>query len=402
MVLGSQLPGFANAPIADLALYAFNNAKWTAIPFQIDEFNSQGKLVPMEDGLFDQNDELVMMGFDGGEQATLYQWPLDVKARQHIRYAIRVTDPLHQNEAVWVYLFRSTTLPRSDVAYVAWDNDVQTAQTLDYTAVFADSMIGISNLHLHGSADVVDRQKVRLDATYLTSPITEETLVNLLQAQEIPTDIVLAVTGPVRAASATPDLGLGYAFYHSYLELNVALPLEDTEVYGLPIHFESVRTSLDWLPPSDSGMAPAFYYDSYTPGGVLIDGEPETISDLPLGNWYQVSGAAGSLVSVHDLDPGNGVARGYYQDDDTYRSSDTGDRVLFGDAGMLVEDSNETTSIGLVRLSQRFYVLPANAANQGAAYVTRVNNPLQTTTFIEGYVPPSLDFPTYLPLFYNQ
>lgn len=399
---GSQLPGFANAPIADLALYAYNNGVWTATPFQIDEFDSEGKLVTVEDGLLDENDELVVMGFDGGVQATLSQWPLDVKARQHIRYAIRVTDPLHQNEAVWVYLFRSITLPRSDVAYVAWNSELLTAQTLEYTAVFSDTMIGINDLFLRGSADVLDRQKIRIDATYLTSPVTEESLVSLLQAQEIPTDIVLAVTGPVRAASANRDPGLGYTFYNAHLELNVALPVEDTEIYGLPIHFEYVRTSLDWRNPQDSGMAPATYYDSQAPGGISIDGVPETIPDQPLGHWYQVSGAAGSLISVHDLDPGNGVARGYYQDDSTYRSSDTGDGKLYGDAGLLVEDLNETTSIGTVRLNQRFYVLPANAANQGAAYVTRTHNPLQTTTFIEGYVPPSLDFPTYLPLFYNE
>ncbi len=401
---GSQLPGFDNAPIADLALYTFNDGVWAAIPFQIDEFDAQGKLVTVEDGLLDQNDELVMMGFDGGMKATLSQWPLDVKARQHIRYAIRVTDPLHQNEAVWVYLFRSITLPRSDTAYVTWNNALQTAQTLDYTVVFSDTMIGITNLYLHGSVDVLDRQKIRVDASpsYVIPPITEETLASLLQAQEIPTDIVLAVTGPVRAASANQDLGLGYAFYNAQLELDVALPLEDMEIYGIAIHFESARTSLDWRNPNDSGMAPATYYDSHTPGGVPVDGVPETIPDLPLSNWYQVSGAAGSLISVHDLDPGNGTARGYYRDDSTHHSSDTGDERLFGDAGLLVEAPNATTSIGLVRLNQRFYVLSANAANQGAAYVTRTNNPLQTTTFIEGYVPPSLDFPTYLPLFYNQ
>ena len=401
---GSQLPGFAGAPIADLALYTFDGNSWEAIPFQIDEFDASGKLVSFEDGLLDDNDELVLMAFDAGISANLSQWPLDVKARQHIRYAIKVTDPLNPNEEVWVYLFRSTTLSHATESYVTWDPDTQTAHALDYTAVFSDTMVGMSRLRLFGSVDVLDRQKVRVDTDYPLLPtITEETLANLLQSLEIPVDIPLAVHGPVRAASANQDVGWSYVFYNAQFALNVALPLQDIDDFlGSRIHFESVRTSFDWRDPATTGMSPAFYYDANTPVGVLIDGNLDTVPVAPMGDWFQVSGAAGSLLTVYDLNPGAGIAEAYYRDDQAYHSSDTGDGQLFGDAGISVVAANSDTSIGLIRLNQSFYILPAQAANQGSAYLERWQNPLEATAYIQGYVPPALDFHTYLPVFAHQ
>ena len=70
-VPGSALPDLAGAPIADLALYAFDGSAWSPIPFQIDERDGANTYVANEDGLLDANDVLVFMARDLGSPAGL-------------------------------------------------------------------------------------------------------------------------------------------------------------------------------------------------------------------------------------------------------------------------------------------------------------------------------------------
>ncbi len=80
-VVGSALPDLAGAPIAELALYAFNGSTWAPIPFQIDERDGSNTYVASEDGLLDANDVLVFMARDAGSAAGLAEWPVDAQAR---------------------------------------------------------------------------------------------------------------------------------------------------------------------------------------------------------------------------------------------------------------------------------------------------------------------------------
>ncbi len=131
-------------------------------------------------------------------------------------------------------------------------------------------------------------------------------------------------------------------------------------------------------------MAPVTYYDGNTPGGVPVDGSPDSVPTTPVAGWKQISGAKGSLVRVADITPGGGAVTNYYKDDQVSDPSDTGDQQSFGDAGYLL-----TSPTGQVVLSFSNYVLAANQGNVGATYAQYHANPLQAAATAQTYVVPA-------------
>jgi hypothetical protein len=136
-------------------------------------------------------------------------------------------------------------------------------------------------------------------------------------------------------------------------------------------------------------MAPAVYYDANTPEGVAVDGQPDSIPDLPLATWKQVSGAQGGVVEVGIATLEGGEIWNYYRDDGTLDAGDTGqDLQSFGDAGFFVNGPSGQVSLGFVT-----YVLAPDALNVGALYNSYFENPLRVTTRAQSY-----PFALHLPL----
>ena len=386
VITGTRFPAFLDVPLNELVLYADHGGNWTPVPFQIDEVNISGTYVISGDGLLGAHDELAFMAGDTGDSATAAEWPADPAARLHPRYAITVTDPLSAGQQAWAYLYRSTTLTRSNVSYITWSYAAQTASAMSYTAAFSPTkFVGLSDLFINGrNVDILDRQKTRLGT--ILGTFTEESLVSTLGAATI----TLPATGPIRAATNEGDLKA--AFYRSSIELRVTI--------NSPIAVTSLRSSFDWISPTISGINK--YYDSNTPGGVTIDGVPDVVSLTPPINWFQVNGGVagpgGLVMVIPHIDPGGGTLTNYYKDNGTLDSNDTGDQRSYGDAGLQVNCSifSPCATISFTLFAS---ILPSGTdTNVGATYFARAGNPLQANTAQQCYAPAGHCLAVYLPL----
>ncbi len=388
ILAGSQLSMHLGVALEDLVLYRYRSGAWEPVPFQIDEVDVTGTLVADEDGIFDGNDQLVFMAADGGESAAPDVWPDDIPSQLAVRYGIHLTDPLDPGAEARLYLFRSPTLPRSGQSYVLWDEALQTISAISYTAAFTpDQFAGLADLMINGNnVDILDRQKVRAVGKVFgfTVEFNEEELIDYIT----PT-LTLPAVGPVRAAA---NEGMQIAsFYGSRMELSFAM---NTSEIGIPFfQLDSVRTSLDWLPPGISGINT--YYDSNLPSGVPIDGSADSVPATPALDWYQVngdtSGPGGVVFAFPIVEASGGSFSNYYKDDSALDPDDTGDQRSYGDAGLTVSDPGERIEIALVA-----YILPPGMSeNAGSTYFSWAETPLLATVTAQ-FLPPTAEI--YLPI----
>jgi hypothetical protein len=394
---GSSFTGWLGVPLEELVLYRYQTGEWQPVPFQIDEVDESGNYVAEFDGLLGADDELVFMGIDSGTMVTPTQWVSDTFALQHPRYQIVVSDPLAPAATGWVYLFRSTTLLRSDVSYVNWDNELQTATAVSYTLSFApDDFLGLASLSLNNQPqDVLDRQKLRVEGrlfNVIPVLLTEE---SILEYIDEPVALTLPITGPVRAIGGS-DLQQA-AFYSQQANLAVAFSLDD-----LPgeLTVDKMRLSLDLADPVTNGLAPVAYYDNNVMEGVPVDGQPDPeVPEQPLVGWQQIDGLFGGFVSLLDVAVGSGQTGTYYLDDDTLDPDDTGDGRSYGDAGFFINNPG-----GLLQVQQIVYFLSGQQGNQGELFALQAANPLQTGVSLQpppgGPVLPA--FELFLPLVRNN
>lgn len=385
---GADFPAFDGVAIAELALYRYQAGSWQPIPFQVDELTVNNSYTTTEDGLLDSNDQLVFMAFSAGEVAAITNWVNDVQAQSNPRFVITATDPLDPAGQGWAYLYRSSTLPHANNSYVSWDKSNQTITAISYTASFTpQQFLGLSSLSLNNNpADLLDRQKIRGQVSVLlfgqpisTTIFDEETILGLITQ---PVTITLPIVGPIRAVGGNETQG--FAFYGSRIDLSLALDLSDVDIAPFTVlHFDFIRVSLDWNDPAGSGLSPATYYNN---NGiqVAIDGLPDNVPTSPPANWVQVSGAAGGLVTVGDIDPANGTLQNYYKDQATPDPNDKGDNRSYGDAGFRLDDPN-----GLIAVNQLLYILPGNSGNVGQLYQNLAANPITIETMIELYEAPA-------------
>jgi hypothetical protein len=383
---GGQVPLFDGAPGDELLAYAYDGDNWQPIPLQFDEVDASG-VYTAEDGLLDANDELVFMARDLGQPATPSEWPDDAESRAYPRYEVQVSNPLNPAELGWVYLYRSTTLAPSPVDYVSWEAANNRLLGGTYVLGLAPEILGINWLELNGSGvNALDRTKLRLNATCWLGPIplwtdtlSEEDLAALVG----PADPTPDVDGPVRVGGGSTQASSWS--YSSIYQSGAAIDLGsfDPPAPCTSLVLNWARLSVDWLDPAATGMAPATYYDDNTPGGVAIDGTPDSIAASPANAWKQVSGGQGSAVQVADVTLGSGTLTNYYKDDAIDDPDDTGDGRSYGDAGFRVD-----SPAGEVVFHLTTYVLDPGQPNVGAAYQSYQANPLQATATAQSYEPP--------------
>jgi hypothetical protein len=388
IISGSLLSNLTGCPLDEIFVYAYHDTTPIQIPFQIDERDTDGMYVGVEDGRLDDNDELVFMAIDAG--GWVDDPGLDAGGTLFVpTYVITLTDPLSDTHA-WAYIFRSTALTRTFVAdYISYDvaNDRITSRGR-YTLGFTTTYGFMDYLALGGdSLNWLDRSKLRIRGT-LPGGIQFSA-----NEQGLRQDGVHAVDGPVRvtrvstlalALPGAPPQGLVTLFAYRSL---VMQPTTIT-VPGVPFEIAYQRTSMDWNERA-SGM---IYYDANNPAGVTIDGLPDVITITPPSNWMQVSGVTGTVVSVNRIPVGLGGSQStYYKDDSTINSSDTGDQRSYGDAGFQIENPNPGD---YARLGQTYF-LTGTLANVGTTYVDYYDNPVQVSAAI---VSPALPNRVYLPI----
>jgi hypothetical protein len=384
---GADFSSLKDAPLDELALYAFRGGVWRAIPFQIDEVTSGGRFTRHENGKLDENDELVFMSQDGGEASGPGNWVDDSVSKTYPRYAISVTDPLAPGTAWYAYLYRSSGLGRSATRYVMWDQALQQVSTPSYTAHLGGSdLIGIAGLYINETTtDLVDRQQIRVKVDnpwpFPNLTVTESDLVTIFGLSG---RITPSITGAVRMLDSGTTAG--FTLYAGQMAARIRF---DPASIQLPLQgavLDSIRVSLDWNDPSVTGFAPATYYDSNTPDGVPIDGVPDIVANLPPLTWYEVTGSYGTLVMDVAVKAGNDELMTFYLDNSTLNSQDTGDGRSFGNAGL--QDNRTGEVMHALALTQTAYILPSGVGNVGDTVAKWAHTPLEVNSTVETWAKP--------------
>lgn len=381
---GADLGQFNGVNLGDLFVYAFDGSTWAQISYQFDEVDADGTYTS-EDGVLDANDELVFMAVDLGFQADTWEWVDDADAQAHSRYEVAVTDPLHPAERGWAYVYQSTTLVPNHDDYVDWDAGNQRVVAGTYIAGYDPSVhISMDSLELNGYAvDVLDRTKIQLSVTCY---IDGDPFAEVVNEEDFSGewDIVPSVDGAVRVGGGTTEASTWS--YHSLYLSDVVWDLDaltPPQCDSLEIHW--FRVSTDWLNPTDTGMAPTTYYDSNLPGGVPIDGSPDSVPTTPPVAWRQISGGRGSVIQVLDVSVGTGTLANYYKDDSTLDQNDTGDYMSFGDAGFRVDEADPAGLSGELVFESVNFVLDPAQPNVGETFRAYFDEPLQATATEQAY-----------------
>jgi hypothetical protein len=391
-VKGSQVAALLGTPVDDLFVYTFSgNSLSGQIPVQVDERTAGGSYKAVGDGQLDPEDEIVFMAVDLGDQ------PADMSALTGLPisatwYEIEVTDPLSPTQKGWTYLVGSDTLAHISKDYVDYNSTTKriTTNPDHYKLGLATSYVGLDYVTLNGdSTNILDRTKLRavFDAGFFgTVTLTEEDLENpeIVLVKDGPVRVILrqAVTadpgGPITEASLSTT-NLAYA---SLLQATASIS------FTLPgfVDIASVRTSVDF----NSAASGAKFYNARTsPSWVLIDGQPDVVAATPFSNWTQVSTTTGRLIQVSDPSPAGGTAqKNYYCDDDDPDplalecdgTNKTGDKVSYGDAGILIEGSVNQSFM----LKSWLFVLAAGQENVGETYQEYSSKPLKPMAFLQG------------------
>jgi hypothetical protein len=172
---GTTISRLIGTPVDELWVYAYSGGAWTQIPAQVDEVTAAGSYVAIEDSLLDENDEIVFMAKDLGDQMAstlLFTGSLSIGRGW---YEIEVTNPVSPAQKGWAYLVHSRVLTRTFAGdYVDFDPATHRINGETFSLGFATPNPWANYLTLGtGGVDILDRTKMRLLCQFrLIYPIT--------------------------------------------------------------------------------------------------------------------------------------------------------------------------------------------------------------------------------------
>jgi len=349
---------FSGTPVNQLFVYRSVGDAWEQIPFQIDEITTAGVYTATEDSLMDENDEIVFMVKDmGDETATAAATAL--LPISDLYYEVEVTDPLSPTQKSWAYIVQSEVLTLNNTTdYATYIAPSLRISTTDYAIGWATNHGGLDYTALFGNDNILDRTKLRVNLTFLNNTviITEE---NPLLVP--PPPVTLLKDGPVRVIASR---GVATTFAYASL-LHTTTPVDFSL---LPGTINQIRLSTDFTSTITNGT----YYNENTPTGVTVDGNPDTPITTLSQAWRQMSLDSGSMVQLVDVTETGGTLSHYYRDDSTPDPNDTGDRVAYGDSGIVI--ASPTVDQFVFTTTQ--YILPDHQNNRGEEFYTLSRNPL--------------------------
>lgn len=394
-----SFPDFSGdiAPVNQLFMYAYRGGVWQQIPFQIDERGLevvQGDSLPNsyfapKDGRLDDNDQLLFMARDAGEQAAFWNWISDPSARSFPRYEIRLLDPQTSREA-YVYLHRSSTLAP----------DPAVASYMRYSPspagrVAADTVRGVSYIQGHANngvpdflavpasfggsgIDFFDRLKLRIRAVVSVPIIGNQTVTANEQDNLIALDNSLrTVAGKIRVIREVQErinvsvsvlnvnvdtVAIALFFYPFSQQLSGQIPLPSA------LGARLLRATFDF----NSNMANQTWYNKNTTTPRTITGASGGISEaegvidiLPKRNWFSASSNQhGSFVGIFGIDNIPNTTQKYYFWDAMSGTgdgtSDTGDGRSYGDTGFIIQGINNNPIVATFQLGFISYILGPN------------------------------------------
>ncbi|MCH7567297.1 MAG: hypothetical protein IH787_06540, partial [Nitrospirae bacterium] len=352
---------------------------------------------PDTDPMLDDNDEVVFMARDTGDQVLEIADPPGVVPGSGTE--VRVSDPL-DGATGYVYLFLSAggLDPSAGQSYVDYQFRLQSG---DYRETFAPEGINLESstasseyyertftsrwltevlrITAPGASgvDILDRRKIRLrpdGATGLcVEPNTEA------GAEELEGAFVANKSGPVRGIRSHvgfrsgPEIQQDHFFYEQREDIVV-----HWRVHAVSGPF-FVFVDYD---PAAIGMT---YFNNNNTGGVIIDGVPDSIIPGVL-RWELVSGSPGSLAIIQDLVSNfSPDASSYYLDDvSPVPPQCLGDAFAIGSSGQsiiaFIPDTDlRTSSNTLAWVSSRHYGPPGWSVADAEQLRAFSENPLVTT-----------------------
>ena len=355
----ADLPDVAGAPITNLAVWAWRAGRWQVVPRQVDEVTAGVGYVARGDGVFDGEDELVFMLPDGGENAPA----LPPLARAVYRLA--VSDPLAPDAPATVFYITRLDqgAPSFTQDYVRWDAQTRRLTGETYVLGLDSQRPLVTYLTLNGfDVDLVDRTKVRAVVNIcLPACLT-------LTEDDLPLEnINPIIDGPVRVV-LDEDGDFAYATWAS---LSV-----DQTFNGLPRLIE-LRVSVD-LSAEAQG---ATYRDENVPGGVTVDGTPDTVPATPVARWRQIDHPTGRMVNWFTIGSNYSELQNYYLDRGTVDNDDTGDKRSYGDSGLVIVGPSGQR----VAVETALWALPRGSALDGPTLAAQLAAPLTQTITREEY-----------------
>ncbi|MBN1349101.1 hypothetical protein JXJ21_06820 [candidate division KSB1 bacterium] len=384
---GSKFPEFTGTPVEELYVYAYHSStsSWEAIPFQIDEKGTDSYYSP-DDGLLDDDDELVFMARDLGDLVTPGNWIDDEASKSNYRYTIRVYDNTNNAKQGWAYLYKSSTLTQaSRKSYMNYDyqNDRVISDFFEAgyntNGVLTDFVITAENGG--NGTDILDRQKIRL-AGLLGPGMEYEMNEDSIRKAEInyiagPVRVIRRIRNNIIVAGDTlfHDLKMTSRFHPFSMDYSGHANFIEQQGVGL------VRQSWDFN-ANASGMK----FHSTSNRNIVVDGASDGTLDDSLThyalNWMMVTGNPGTIYAVNDLSFVGSSQRLYYWDsssgktgDDTH---DTGDNKSYGDMGIIIKGYRIRDTLDF---KSTIFFLPANQnADIGEPMQTDFANPLLTLT----------------------
>ncbi len=387
---GSNLPELAGLPVEAIHAFAYraDSSKWVAIPFQIDEVRD-GDYFTSDDGLLDDDDELVFFSGDVGARVPDGVWLPGEGPRANLRIEIEVWNPLDETQRGWVYLF--VNAPDSFILRMPhyFDYDATNDRVLGkYYLVGYNNHGTLVDAHITVAGggqdvDIVDRQKQRVKGNYRVGWITYNYKATEENVEKVGVDIQGGTVRLLRRLRAK-------LVYLNLIEQDVSLltryyPRSFYVGGGGNISAEygvyHIRQSLD-LNANATGM----YFLNARNDSVRVDGDQsqdnvDKALDTPAKHWFMVTGSQGTILTLIDVPKIGDVQRLYYRDSDGGTddgTSDTGDGRSYGDIGVYIYTTGGRVITGPSSTANWVYFLPANQTREvGEAMLENWLNPLR-------------------------
>lgn len=343
------------------------------------------------------------MARDAGVQSPGGSTPVGVVSTTGVE--IHVTDPMAPGSEGYVYLFRKASgsglAQGAHVKYVKYtfkllsgkykdtysttagpnpENSLVTGAT--YKQHFADRWLS-DNLTVTApgasAVDILDRNKALFAPSVCSR--SEDTFDASGQYGSAEGAFVINKAGPVRAirsyvgANSGPSTQRTHIFYDRREDV-----ITNLRVHAIP----SIMDFVDY----NAAATNMTYRNNLNPGGVTIDGTPDTpTSGQP--TWEQVAGGQGTVTYVNSLvasTPPSSVTS-YYLDDTTPSDTQcTGDAFAYGSSGMYVNsgivctDPAQGCSDTFVGTRTEFFDPPGGNDTTAAAHAAALAQPLQATS----------------------
>jgi hypothetical protein len=305
VVSTAELSSLPDHSTASFRLYRVEKGQFFPIPLQFDARDDHGDI--LVDGAaefrFDDNDELVFMAKDTGDQALAAGWPADCDAVVEIA----VIDPLH-GERGWAYLvhFPGTPPPPAAEHYVSFDQGANQARSSFYQVDYARARnfyTGLRVTHAAGGNDtnLIRQTRMRGSPTLsllfndFTFEFTEQSSIVAIEGVRVgPVRAVRRVRLSVDLGRLFPDLPTGTVYTYHYFSSYVT----PTRI-GFPwivlktLHAFQFENVIDF----DPRVMPMTYWDGANRDGLALAGHDGARVETDVDHdWWVHSGAAGTML----------------------------------------------------------------------------------------------------------